>query len=136
MENLTEDGYDILDGCIDVDSMETKKRLIDLRQRWDALYQTTMEYEIKTEVGLKPLQEFQIACSEFENWLEAVEGNLAFLMVGVGTTQELTQQIEGCQVRDWSLFIPKRNVFLGKNVADTTVKSQKHFTQPQISIKK
>jgi hypothetical protein len=28
---------------------------------------------------------------------------------------------------------PKRNVFLGKNFADPTIK---HFTQPQISIKK
>ncbi len=99
MENLTEDGYDILDGCIDADSMETKKCLVDLRQRWDALYQTTMECEIKTEVGLKPLQEFQIACSEFEKWLETVEENLAFQMVDVGSTTELTQQLEACQVR-------------------------------------
>jgi hypothetical protein len=31
---------------------------------------------------------------------------------------------------------PKRNVFLGKNFADPTVKKSKKFTQLQISIKK
>ena len=78
--------------------METKKRLVALRQRWDVLYQTTMEYEIKTEVGLKPLQEFQKACSEFEKWLNGVEEMMTFQMVGVGNTEELTEQIEACQV--------------------------------------
>lgn len=102
MENLTEDGYDLLDGCIDVESMETKKQLIDLRQRWDALYQTTMEYEIKAEVGLKPLQEFQVACSEFEKWLEDVEESVECHMVGVCSAQELTQQILACQVRTYT----------------------------------
>lgn len=100
MENLTEDGYDILDGCIDVDSMETKKRLVDLRQRWDALYQTTMEQELKTEVGLKPLKEFEMASNEFEKWLENVEENLECQMVGVESTKELVQQIESCQVQN------------------------------------
>ena len=98
VENLTEDGYEILDGCVDVESMETKKRLIDLRQRWDALYQTAMECEIKTEVGLKPLQEFQISCNEFEKWLVEVEESLACQMHGVCSVDELTQQIEACQV--------------------------------------
>jgi hypothetical protein len=45
------------------------------------------------------------------------------------------------QIRDWSLFMsemaPKRNVFLGKNFADPTIKkSEFFFTQPQISITK
>lgn len=98
MENLTEDGYEILDGCVDVESMATKKRLINLRQRWDVLYQTAMECEIKAEVGLKPLQEFQTACSEFEKWLEEIEGK-ASQMQGVCSVDELTQQIEACEVR-------------------------------------
>jgi hypothetical protein len=31
---------------------------------------------------------------------------------------------------------PKRNVFLGKNFADPTIKKSNIFTQPQISMKK
>ena len=79
--------------------MEAKKNLIDLRQRWDALYQTTMECEVKTEIGLKPLQEFQNACNEFEKWLATAEEKLEYQMIDVGCTKELTQQLEACQVR-------------------------------------
>ena len=79
--------------------MEAKKNLIDLRQRWDALYQTTMECEVKTEIGLKPLQEFKNACNEFEKWLATVEEKLEYQMIDVGSTKELTQQLETCQVR-------------------------------------
>ena len=79
--------------------MEAKKNLVDLRQRWDALYQTTMECEVKTEIGLKPLQEFQNACNAFERWLTTVEEKLEYQMIDVGSTKELAQQLEACQVR-------------------------------------
>ena len=85
--------------------MDTKKHLINLRQRWDALYQTTMECEVKTEVGLKPLQKFQVVCDEFEKWLETVEEKLERQMIKVGSTQELKQQLEACQVLTM-LYVP------------------------------
>jgi hypothetical protein len=37
----------------------------------------------------------------------------------------------------WRGVAPKRNVFLGRNFSDPTIKKSKHLiTQPQISIKK
>lgn len=83
---------------MDFESMETKQRLLELRQRWDVLYQAAMEQEIKTEVGLKPLHEFRLLSREFEEWLETSEEHLALQMIGVGSTLELSQQVEACRV--------------------------------------
>ena len=60
---------------------------------------------MKTEDGLKPLQEFQAACGEFEKWLEEVEEKMVSQMLAVCCVQELTQQTEACQVRACDLCL-------------------------------
>ena len=90
----------MLEGCLDIEGMHMKKHLIEVRQRWDRLYQKTMEYEKRIKAELRPLELFQTASSEFESWLDDVERKWESHLIGVSGVEEVRQQTEACQVRN------------------------------------
>ena len=89
----------MLEGCLDVEGMQIKKRLIGIRQRWDLLYHKTVEHEKKVKADLKPIEEFQTASSKFELWLQEIKLKQEDIFVGVSSVEEVQQQFVACQVR-------------------------------------
>ena len=75
-----------------------KKNLIELHQRWDILYQRTMEHEKTMKAQLEPLEQFEVVCCEFEVWLEDIEEKEKRNDFGVASVDDIMKQKETCQV--------------------------------------